>query len=61
MMQRNELDLHKKIVILSSLLLIATLLVLTSLTYANMERICEIYPADPVVESWLQGIARTLK
>jgi hypothetical protein len=55
------LDLQKKIVILSSLLLIVTLLVLTSLMYANLGTICSIYPADPIVESWLQGIARTLK
>lgn len=55
------MELRGRFVILSSLLLIATLLVLTSLTYASLEMICEIYPADPVVESWLQGIARTLK
>jgi hypothetical protein len=60
-MQRNELDLQQKIVILFSVLLIVTLLVLTSLMYANLGTICSIYPADPIVESWLQGIARTLK
>jgi hypothetical protein len=55
------MELRGRFVILSSLLLIVTLLVLISLTYANLGTICAIYPADPVVESWLQGIARTLK
>lgn len=55
------MEFRTRTVMLVGAMLIVTILILYSLAYANQGTICEIYPANPLVESWLQGIARTLK
>jgi len=60
-MDRNTAVPEKTIVILAVALLLATILILSCLIYGDQVMFCRANPADPFLEHWLQGIARTLK
>lgn len=60
-MDRNTAVPQKTFVILVAALLLATILILSCLAYGDQVMLCRFNPADPFVETWLQGIARTLK
>jgi len=60
-MERYTPLLPKQFFVLTAALLLASILILSYLAYADQLMICRTDLADPFLEPWLQGIARTVK